>query len=172
MAYPEDVLAPGEKLLLHRHEHWKALILPGFFAILFTAVAGGLHAWIASFDLTGTAATVWPIVVWAVWLILFVWLCVAPFIRWATSHFVITDRRIMYRTGIIARSGIDIPVARINSVQFRHGIIDRIFKTGTLIVESASDDPLEFNDIPNVEKVHSMLYNELYDELHEGDKRD
>ena len=68
------------------------------------------------------------------------------------------------------RQGIDIPMARINSVQFRHGVIDRMFKTGTLIIESASDDPLEFDDIPNVEAVHKMLYDELYDELHDDGK--
>jgi len=167
MAYPESHLAPDEKLLLHRHQHWKAIVLPGIFAVLLTAVAGGLTAWIASQDWTGTGATVGPVVVWAVWLILFVWLSVAPFIRWATTHFVITDRRVMFRTGVLTRTGIDIPVARINSVQFRHGPIDRMLKTGTLIIESASDDPLEFDDIPEVEKVHSMLYAELYGELHD-----
>jgi uncharacterized membrane protein YdbT with pleckstrin-like domain len=167
MGYPEDFLAPEEKLLLHRHQHWKALLMPGFWAIVLTALAGGLSAWIASVDVTGTLATIWPYLVWGVWLLLFSWLCIAPFIRWATTHFVITDRRIMYRTGVFTRTGIDIPVARINSVQFRHGLIDRMLKTGTLIVESASDDPLEFDDIPQVEAVHSMLYNELYDELHE-----
>lgn len=170
MGYPEDFLAPEEQLLLHRHQHWKALLMPGFWAIVLTALAGGLSAWIASFDVTGTMANVWPYLVWGVWFLLFVWLCIAPFIRWATTHFVITDRRIMYRTGVFTRTGIDIPVARINSVQFRHGLIDRMLKTGTLIVESASDDPLEFDDIPQVEAVHSMLYNELYDELHEDPK--
>jgi uncharacterized membrane protein YdbT with pleckstrin-like domain len=104
------------------------------------------------------------------WLVVAVIWGFVPFIRWFTTHFVITDRRIMFRTGVFTRQGIDIPMARVNSVQFRHGLVDRMFKTGTLIIESASDDPLEFDDIPNVEAVHKMLYDELYDELHDDGK--
>ena len=72
-----------------------------------------------------------------------------------------------------ARTGIDIPLARINSVEFRHGLIDRMVRTGTLIIESASQDPLEFNDIPQVERVHSLLYHEVFDTLggEESDSR-
>ena len=43
-------------------------------------------------------------------------------------------------------------------------LIDRMLKTGTLVIESASDDPLSFADIPNVEAVHALLYQELLDE--------
>ena len=35
----------------------------------------------------------------------------------------------------------------------------------TLIIESASQDPLEFHDIPRVERVHSLLYHEVFDTL-------
>ena len=38
-------------------------------------------------------------------------------------------------------------------------------RTGTLIIESASQDPLEFTDIPRVEQVHSLLYHEVFDTL-------
>ena len=75
-----------------------------------------------------------------------------PFLNWLTTHFVITDRRVMFRHGVLTRQGIDIPLARINSVEFRHGLFDRMVRTGTLIIESASQDPLEFYDIPRVER--------------------
>jgi uncharacterized membrane protein YdbT with pleckstrin-like domain len=68
---------------------------------------------------------------------------------------------VLVREGILARRGIDIPINRINSVQFRTSFIDRILGCGTLIVESASDEPLEFDDIPQVERVHSLLYYEV-----------
>jgi hypothetical protein len=58
-------------------------------------------------------------------------------------------------------------------VEFRHGIINRMLRTGTLIIESASQDPLEFHDIPRVEQVHSLLYHEVFDNLgtEESDSR-
>ena len=98
-------------------------------------------------------------------LLLVLWLTVRPFFAWLTTHFVITDRRVMYRHGVLTRAGIDIPLARINSVEFRHGLLDRMVRTGTLVIESASQDPLEFNDIPQVEQVHSLLYHEVFDTL-------
>jgi uncharacterized membrane protein YdbT with pleckstrin-like domain len=102
-------------------------------------------------------------VIGALWLILVVWLTLRPFLVWKTTHFVITDRRVMYRHGLLTRAGIDIPLARINSVEFRHGLVDRMVRTGTLIIESAAQDPLEFDDIPQVEYVHSLLYHEVFD---------
>jgi uncharacterized membrane protein YdbT with pleckstrin-like domain len=74
---------------------------------------------------------------------------------------VLTTRRVLVREGILSRSGIDIPINRINTVQFRHSLIDRLLGCGTLVIESASDEPLEFDDIPQVEKVHSLLYYEV-----------
>ena len=58
-------------------------------------------------------------------------------------------------------------------MEFRHGLIDRMLRTGTLIIESASQDPLEFHDIPRVERVHSLLYHEVFDTLgaEESDSR-
>ena len=167
MGYPQDHLAPQEKLIVHSRPHWKRLIGSGLIFILGTAIAVAALAWLNSSSLEGTTRTVLMIVIGVAWLVVAVIWGFVPFIRWFTTHFVITDRRIMFRTGIITREGIDIPMARVNSVQFRHGLIDRMFKTGTLVIESASDDPLEFDDIPNVEAVHKLLYDELYDELHD-----
>src|ERR1700694_3947170 len=112
-------------------------------------------------------------VVGAIWLVIIGSLTIWPFLNWWTTHFVITDRRVMFRHGLLTRSGIDIPLARVNSVEFRHGLIDRMLRTGTLIIESASQDPLEFHDIPRLEQVHSLLYHEVFDTLgsEESDSR-
>ncbi len=71
----------------------------------------------------------------------------------------------MYRYGLLTRSGIDIPLARINSVEFRDRVLERMFRTGTLVIESASQDPLEFHDIPRLRQVQTLLYHEVFDTL-------
>jgi uncharacterized membrane protein YdbT with pleckstrin-like domain len=140
--------------------------------ILSSAVAAFVAAVVDRQD-WGTAKTVVQLVILAIWLLLVCWLTVWPFLNWLTTHFVITDRRVMFRHGLLTRTGIDIPLARINSVEFRHGLLDRMLRTGTLIIESASQDPLEFDAIPQVEKVHSLLYHEVFDTLggEESDSR-
>jgi len=54
--------------------------------------------------------------------------------------------------------------SRITTVPFRHTILERMLGSGTLVVESASDDPLELADIPAVERVHALLYQEVADD--------
>ena len=172
MGYPDNVLAADERVVLHRHPHWKRLIGP-VLLLLIASAAAAFGAAVVNTQNWGTAKTVVQLVILAVWLILVGWLTVWPFLNWLTTHFVITDRRVMFRHGILTRQGIDIPLARINSVEFRHGLLDRIVRTGTLIIESASQDPLEFHDIPQVERVHSLLYHEVFDTLggEESDSR-
>ena len=165
MGYPDNVLANDEKVVLHRHPHWKRLLGPVLVLLIATALAAFGAAVVNNTDWAQNAKTVVSVVIAAVWLIIVGWLTVWPFLNWWTTHFVITDRRVMFRHGLLTRSGIDIPLARVNSVEFRHGLLDRVLRTGTLIIESASQDPLEFYDIPRVEQVHSLLYHEVFDTL-------
>jgi uncharacterized membrane protein YdbT with pleckstrin-like domain len=47
---------------------------------------------------------------------------------------------------------------RITSVHFRQTVFERMLGCGTLSVESASDEPLDFEDIPGVQHVYGLLY--------------
>lgn len=165
MGYPDNVLAQDEHVVLHRHPHWGRLTVPALVLIVATAAAAFIAGYVDTLDWESDAKNIVFLVIAAIWLILIVWLTVWPFLNWWTTHFVITDRRVMFRHGLLTRSGIDIPLARINSVEFQHGLIDRVLGTGTLIIESAAQDPIEFNDIPRVERVHSLLYHEVFDTL-------
>ncbi len=163
MGYPENILAEGEHVVLHRHPHWKALLVrqPGSWSSppsqASRRASRARHSWPRR-----RGRVLW-IVIAAVWAVVVIWFFLRPLVSWKTTHFVLTDRRVTFRNGILTRSGIDIPLQRINSVEFRHGLVDRMLRTGTLIIESASDDPLAFHDIPQVEKVHALLYHEVFD---------
>jgi uncharacterized membrane protein YdbT with pleckstrin-like domain len=165
VGYPDNVLAADERVVLHRHPHWKRLIGPVLVLLLTTALAAFGAAVVNTTGWDQTAKNIVMLVIGVIWLVVIGWLTVWPFMAWRTTHFVITDRRVMFRHGVMTRAGIDIPLARINSVEFRHGLTDRMLRTGTLIIESAAQDPLEFHDIPRVEHVHSLLYHEVFDTL-------
>lgn len=157
MPYPDELLRSDERVVLHKHPHWKMLVLPVLAFLFIVALCAYLAARVP--------VSSWQL--WA-WLVLaglgvlgVVWLTLVPLLRWRTTHFVLTTRRVLVREGVLSRSGIDIPIHRINSVQFRHTLVERILGCGTLSIESASDEPLEFDDIPQVERVHSLLYHEV-----------
>lgn len=159
MAYPDDLLSANERVVIHKHPHWKMLLVP--YIVLLVTLGAGIWLAILAQDLSWS--TLAFILIGAVALILIVWLFLAPFVRWRTTHFIVTTDRVMAREGVIKRTGIDIPLSRISSVRFEHGLIDRVVGCGTLIIESSSEEPLEFDDIPQVEKVHSLLYREIND---------
>jgi uncharacterized membrane protein YdbT with pleckstrin-like domain len=165
VGYPENVLAADEQVVLHRHPHWKRLIGPVLILLVATALAAFVAGYVNELPWDPIAKNVILLVTGVIWLVIVGWLTLWPYLNWWTTHFVITDRRVMFRHGLLTRSGIDIPLARINSVEFRHRIVDRMLRTGTLIIESAAQDPLEFYDIPRVERVHSLLYHEVFDTL-------
>ena len=62
-----------------------------------------------------------------------------PFLRWLTTTYTVTDRRLITRTGILSRRGHDIPLARISDVAYEHGLVDRMLGCGTLVVSDASE---------------------------------
>ncbi|HEY4417943.1 MAG TPA: PH domain-containing protein, partial [Pseudonocardia sp.] len=137
MAYPDELLVDGEQVVMHKHPHWKMIALPVLAFLLVVAVGSYLAA------LIRTQA-------WAHWgwlglavigIGLMIRFTVLPVVRWRTTHFVVTTRRVLVREGVLTRHGIDIPLKRINSVQFRHTLFERILGSGTLIIESASDEP-------------------------------
>ena len=163
MGYPENVLAKGEQVVLHHHPHWKRLIWPVVVLIVTTALAAFGSGYVNSTHWDQLAKNVIHGVIWGIWLVIVGWLTLWPFLSWLTTNFVVTNRRVMFRHGVLTRSGIDIPMARINSVEFRDRLLERIFRTGTLIIESASQDPLEFSDIPRLRNVHALLYHVVFD---------
>ena len=160
MAYPDELLVEGEQVVIHKHPHWKMLVLP-VLVLLVVAAAGSFLAALVSAQTF--APWVW-LALGVIGVALIARFTVVPVVRWRTTHFVVTNRRVLVREGVFSRHGIDIPMSRINSVQFRHTLLERLLGSGTLVIESASDEPLEFEDVPGVERVHTMLYSEVADE--------
>jgi uncharacterized membrane protein YdbT with pleckstrin-like domain len=157
VAYPENLLAEGEQVVLHEHPHAKKLIGPTVVLLLTIGVAAFLAALASGLAFHGAV----QIVIAVLAAIVVCWRFLAPVLRWRTTHFILTTERVMSRVGIVNRTGVDIPLSRITSVSFHHGIVDRLFGCGTLVMESASEEPLEFDDIPHVEYVHTVLYREV-----------
>jgi uncharacterized membrane protein YdbT with pleckstrin-like domain len=159
MAYPDDLLSSGEHVVIHKHPHWKMLIFPVFWLLVVVAIG----TYLAGLVVDQSWAPIAWVALAVIGVVLIMWLTLAPLVRWRTTHFIITSERVMAREGVFKRTGLDIPLSRINSVRFEHSLLDRVLGCGTLIIESASDEPLEFDDIPAVERVHTLLYREVND---------
>jgi uncharacterized membrane protein YdbT with pleckstrin-like domain len=86
-------------------------------------------------------------------------LVISPIVKWWFTLYALTDERLITRTGVIARSGIELPLANINNVLFNQNILERVLKSGDLLIESAGESgQSEFSNIPNPEEFQSLLY--------------
>ena len=159
MAYPAKLLTKDEVVVYDMRPHWRALLFPALSLVLIVFVTVLLLSWVPS-D--------WE---WARYLVLalaavfLLWWDVVPIIRWATSQYVITNRRVIVRTGIVARQGRDMPLQRINDVHFHYGVIDRMLGCGDLIIESAGETgQMHIRMVPDVELIQREVFR-----LHEED---
>jgi uncharacterized membrane protein YdbT with pleckstrin-like domain len=162
-------LTEDEHLVLVLHPHWKTLIRPVSVAVLVIVIALVAEVMIPS----GTAAPLARLVVGAVAILaVMLWLMV-PVLRWRTTTYELTTRRLRMRDGIITRHGRDIPLARINDVSFTKGLLDRLLGSGRLVVESAGEHgQILLNDIPRVEFTQATLFRLVEEEQRRLERSD
>ncbi|WP_051267128.1 PH domain-containing protein [Nakamurella lactea] len=167
MAYPTHLLARGEQVVLHKHPHWKVLVFPVI--IFIVAIGGGAAfiAWVTNWRNAGFQThSPWIIAAVVVAVLLLIFFVLVPFLRWATEHFVISTGHVFFRTGILRRREHQIPLARIQNMETEVGFWGRILGYGTLIVESAADQPLAFDNVASLPKVQATLNQLISDDRH------
>jgi uncharacterized membrane protein YdbT with pleckstrin-like domain len=162
-------LIEDEHLVLRLHPHWKTLVRPIAVAVVVIAVALVAEVLIP----LGSAGNIWRLAVAAVaTLFLMLWLIV-PVLRWRTTVYELTNRRLRMRDGILTRHGRDIPLARINDVSFSKGLLDRLLGSGRLTVESAGEHgQIVLTDIPRVEDTQGTLYRLVEEEQNRLEQQD
>jgi uncharacterized membrane protein YdbT with pleckstrin-like domain len=153
---PKRLLGDDEDVVMALRPHWKELVGPVLVLLITSPVAtyvvtlldgNGVQGWLR-WVVVAVAAVV--VLRWAVW----------PFLVWLTTSYVVTDRRLIIRTGVVARRGRDMPLSRVNDVTFEHsGLLERVLRCGTLVVESAGErGQLVMRDVPGVEEVQRDVY--------------
>ncbi len=154
-------LSDGEQTVLTLHPHWKTVLWPALILAAVAVVASVVLIMIPAGRLATAARGGVGLVAVIVALI---WTLV-PLLRWRTTTYQLTTRRLRLRSGILSRTGRDFPLLRISDVSFSHGIIDRLLGCGKLVVESAGEHgQLVLTEIPRVEKVQATLFQLVEDE--------
>ena len=92
--------------------------------------------------------------------IFFLFLALFYFVRAEIRHrgrtYEIRRDRVARTDGILRKAVETIPYGHIEEVRIRQGIINRIFNTGTLTIDTG-DEMIEFESIPQVKKAQSLV---------------
>jgi uncharacterized membrane protein YdbT with pleckstrin-like domain len=158
MAYPRRLLDDQESVTVDLHPHWWFLAGP------VAAVALSIAAAVATLLAIDAGTTERTVASWAALVALAVtsmWL-VVRYSKWLTTHFVITSRRIIFRTGLLAKRGIEIPLDRVNTVHFSQGVLERLVGAGDLLIESGGESgQQQFTDIRQPDRVQRVIHAEM-----------
>lgn len=147
MGYPDRLLSDDEVIESQFRPHWSGILREGLI------VLGGIAVVVALFIFD---AEWWTYLVVAGIVTL---LILKGLIRWLTTNHIITNERLIYRAGFIAKRGTELPLEVIQNVAFNQTIIERMFGTGDLMIESAgTHGQTRYRDIPNPESIQSLIY--------------
>lgn len=156
MTFPRQYLHESEDILIDRKPHVWFMVAPAaaflvslVFGTLLAQWAnpanGSVNGWITWFVLAVMVLTL----VWFVW----------TFVKWRTTNFVVTTDRLIYRSGVVAKKGKEIPLERINDISFNQSVFERIIGGGDLLIESGGEQGQQrFVDISRPFKVQNEIY--------------
>jgi uncharacterized membrane protein YdbT with pleckstrin-like domain len=127
-------LSPGERVIFQGHPSWRAII--GFYlkGILVAAIAGVLFK---LFD--AGSGTVFLVVLAIVALTVLV-----GFLKRVATTYTITDRRLNIRRGIVSREVQETRLERVQNVNYRQSIYQRLVQVGDVDFDTAAGDDYNF----------------------------
>ena len=161
MPYPRENLNENEDIVLDIRPHWWYLV-PQVSLLALTIAIG-----VACLVLLPVIAQI----VAAVLILLALGWFLVRYIGWASTSFVITTDRLIDRSGVINRSGIEIPLERVNTVHFKQTLFERMIGSGDLVIESAGEQGAQrVDNIPHPQKVQNEIYQQM--EANENRKYD
>ena len=153
MGLPSKLLGTDEVEVLHTRTHAKVMVLPALALVLVGAGVGAGAALIP-----GEWRPAGQVGIAVLGLLLASWWTGLPFLRWRTTTYTLTDRRLVTRRGILNRHSVDLPLSRVDEVSSDRSLLDRMLGCGTLQVRTASDaGVVALVDVPEVEHVHQTM---------------
>lgn len=154
MGLPAKLLIPGEREVMSVRTHWKSLVAPVVLLFAVTALASFCAALVPA----GAHRHSVRLAIAAAAGLLVLRLTVWPFLEWVSTTYTLTDRRLVNRSGVLRRTGRDIPLRRISDVVYERTLSDRVFGCGTLVVSTANDaGETLIDDIPHVGEFHLAM---------------
>lgn len=155
MPFPRRLLSEGEDVVIELRPHWTAL---GWVPPLFVAVAAGLIA----------LAVAWPSAPVAIgYAGLAVLVAVGcslaiRLLKWRRSALVVTTTRLVRRSGVLARRGLEIRLVRVNEISYDQSILERILGSGRLLVEVGGETGvIAFDHVRRPAAVAAVLHEQL-----------
>jgi uncharacterized membrane protein YdbT with pleckstrin-like domain len=150
MKYVEQVLQPGETLIYATSLHWLVYLRAAVLAIL------ALFCLIAAESVNHQIAALGLEIIAALLALLALVSGLTALIRRTTTELAVTDRRVIYKTGILQRHSMEMNRSKVETIGVNQSILGRILGYGTIIVRGTggSFEPVAFIGDPLTFRSH------------------
>jgi uncharacterized membrane protein YdbT with pleckstrin-like domain len=153
VAFPRKLLNEEEELVLDLHPHWS--FLAEHTGALVVAIAIGVVVLVN--DVHGAVQIAAGVLILAA----LVWWAVR-YLAWRSTNFVVTSDRLIYRNGVLSKSGIEIPLDRVDNVLFSQRLLERLLRSGDLVIESVGESGRQaFSDVRRPSAVQNEIYRQI-----------
>lgn len=118
-SYVNEVLAPGERIAARARFHWTTYFWPIFWTVVTVGVG---------IIVTGP----WMLVIW---------------IKQKSTDLVVTDRRLIHKTGLIGREVIEHRLSKIETINVEQSVMGRLLNYGSVSVTGTGVSTIGFSRI-------------------------
>jgi len=141
-SYVDSNLNPGEHVVYRGQVHW-IIYLPPVLMVCFGVPLIGV------IERIGLVLAIAGLLAGA-----------AAWVRQTTSEFAVTNRRVIVKTGLLARRTIEINISRVESVQVDQDIFGRLFNYGAITVIGTGGTKEPFTMIENPQAFRRIVQSE------------
>jgi uncharacterized membrane protein YdbT with pleckstrin-like domain len=158
MPYPKHLINDNETVALDLRPHWwffSRHILTGIplFVILIVILSNTDSGSFGGDSLRWIFGILF--LVWAAWLGI-------KYLDWARTYFVVTSDRVIFRTGVLSRHGVEIPLERINNINYNQHLFERMIGAGNLEIQSAGEQGTSsFDFVRHPDGVQQEIYRQM-----------
>ena len=146
--YTDQTLIKGEKVIENvGPSRW----------MFYTAIANAVG---------GVAMLIGPVLfkaswVWAVSLpvlgLFFIYASVSGAIIYYTTEFALTNKKVLAKSGLISRSTDELQLKKIEGVDVKQGILERILGYGSVILSGTGSQKVEFHGVDNPLEIKKLI---------------
>jgi uncharacterized membrane protein YdbT with pleckstrin-like domain len=151
-------LAEDEDVVVDLRPHWLVIVLPvlvGLGTLIVGSIVYGLVP-------GGFVQEYLRLAVIALTLAAVAWLAVRPVLRWASTRLLVTSERLLWRRGVLARHGREIPLERLADVTVSQSFSERLAGLGDLVVQPVGEPVgLRIANLPRPERVLDAINRQL-----------
>ena len=135
MSYVESTLVPGERVMYRAHLHWATFLGGAILFVLFTIVA---IVFVAQDQSQFAALIIFTLGTLPL---------AAAYIRYRTSEFAVTDKRVLIKTGLVRRHTLETLLNKVENISVEQGLLGRVLNYGTIQVTGTGSTKETFSNI-------------------------